>query len=87
MSYVEDHGVRLWYSIEGSGEPLVLTGGFGCLQNQWEWIMQYLTSNFRVINWNYRGAGQSDRMWAEDIPLIGGSTIWNLSLTPLRSKK
>ena len=68
MPYVEDNGVKLWYDIEGSGEPLVLTGGFGCLHNQWEWIMKYLTPDFRVINWNYRGAGQSDLMWAGGYP-------------------
>ena len=69
MPYVEDNGVKLWYDITGSGEPLVLTGGFACLHNQWDWIMDFLTPNFQVINWNYRGAGQSDLCWA------GGYTL------------
>lgn len=64
MPFATDNGVRLWYEIAGNGEPLVLTGGFACLHNQWDWIMDYLTTDFRVINWNYRGAGQSDLYWA-----------------------
>ena len=64
MAYIEDKGVKLWYEITGKGEPLVLTGGFGCLHNQWDWIMDILNEDFQVINWNYRGSGQSDRYWA-----------------------
>jgi len=64
MAYVEDNGVKLWYETTGKGEPLVLTGGFGCLHNQWDWIMDILNEDFQVINWNYRGSGQSDRYWA-----------------------
>ncbi len=64
MAYVYDDGVKLWYEIAGKGEPLVLTGGFGCLHNQWDWIVDYLTPDFKVINWNYRGAGRSDLYWA-----------------------
>jgi len=63
MPYVEDNGVKLWYEIEGNGEPLVLTGGFACLHNQWDWILDFLKTDFTVINWNYRGAGLSDRFW------------------------
>jgi pimeloyl-ACP methyl ester carboxylesterase len=63
MAYIEDNGVKLWYEITGKGEPLVLTGGFGCLHNQWDWIMDILNEDFQVINWNYRGSGQSDRYW------------------------
>jgi 3-oxoadipate enol-lactonase len=64
MPYLEDNGVKLWYSMKGEGEPLVLTGGFLCLHNQWDWIEKLLIEDFRIINWNYRGAGQSDLYWA-----------------------
>ncbi len=45
MAYIEDNGVKLWYEITGKGEPLVLTGGFGCLHNQWDWIMDILNED------------------------------------------
>ena len=64
MPYVEDNGVKLWYEITGSGEPLVLTGGYLLLHHQFDWIVDILSRDFQVINWNYRGAGHSDRMWA-----------------------
>jgi len=63
MSILSDNGTELWYDIQGSGQPLVLSGGFGLLHNQYDYIREYLTPHFQVIDWNYRGAGQSDRAW------------------------
>jgi pimeloyl-ACP methyl ester carboxylesterase len=55
--------VKLWYEIKGTGEPLVLTGGYLLLHHQFDWIVDILAKDFQVINWNYRGAGHSDRRW------------------------
>ena len=63
MPTVSDRGVELWYQESGSGRPLVVSGGFGLLHNQFDFIRDELASHFRVIDWNYRGAGQSDRAW------------------------
>lgn len=63
MPYVDDNGVKLWYRISGSGDPLVLTGGFGLLHNQYDYVVDILAKKFQVIDWNYRGAGESDRAW------------------------
>jgi pimeloyl-ACP methyl ester carboxylesterase len=49
--------------VTGSGQPLVLTGGFGLLHNQWDLVRELLTARYQVIDWNYRGAGRSDRAW------------------------
>jgi pimeloyl-ACP methyl ester carboxylesterase len=69
MPYVDDNGVKLWYRLSGSGEPLVLSGGFGLLHNQFDYVLDILAKEFQVIDWNYRGAGESDRAW------VGGYTL------------
>lgn len=69
MPYVDDHGVKLWHRVTGCGEPLVLSGGFGLLHNQFDYVLEILAKEFQVIDWNYRGAGESDRAW------IGGYTL------------
>jgi pimeloyl-ACP methyl ester carboxylesterase len=33
------------------------------LHNQWDFVRDLLAEEFQVIDWNYRGAGQSDRAW------------------------
>jgi len=63
MPYVDDNGVKLWYQVKGEGQPIVLSGGFGLLHNQWDEVRPYLARRFQVIDWNYRGAGRSDRAW------------------------
>lgn len=63
MAYVNDNGVKLWYEVTGDGQPIVLSGGFGLLENQWDEVRPLLARHFKVIDWNYRGAGRSDRAW------------------------
>jgi pimeloyl-ACP methyl ester carboxylesterase len=60
---VNDDGVPLWYQTTGKGEPIVVTGGFGLLHNQWDYVRDILAKSYMVIDWNYRGAGKSDRSW------------------------
>ncbi|MDX2143400.1 MAG: alpha/beta hydrolase [Rhodospirillaceae bacterium] len=60
---VDDNGVPLWFQTTGRGEPLVLTGGFGLLHDQWHYIRPILAKNYTVIDWHYRGNGLSDRSW------------------------
>jgi len=69
MPHVNDNGVQLWYRVTGNGEPLVLSGGFGLLHNQFDHVLDLLAKDFQVIDWNYRGAGESDRAW------VGGYTL------------
>lgn len=63
MPYVDDRGVKLWYRVTGEGQPIVLSGGFGLLDNQWDAVRPLLAKKYQVIDWNYRGAGKSDRAW------------------------
>lgn len=79
MPHLNDQGVELWYDARGSGEPLVLIGGFGLLDDQFIHVTDRLADHFKVINWHYRGCGLSDRAfhdgltldrWVDDLELI-----------------
>lgn len=63
MANINKDGVSLWYQVTGEGRPVVLSGGFGLLHNQWDYVRDLLAEQFQVVDWNYRGAGQSDRTW------------------------
>ncbi len=63
MPHIDDDGVQLWYEVTGEGQPIVLSGGFGLLHNQWDFVRAPLAKECQVIDWNYRGAGRSDRAW------------------------
>lgn len=65
MPYVDDRGSKLWYQVSGpaDGRTIVLSGGVGLLDNQWDFVRELLARELRVVDWNYRGAGNSDRSW------------------------
>ncbi len=94
MSIVTANGTRLWYDVQGNGAPLVVIGGFGIAQNQFDFAMPYLTPHFRVVNWCGRGQGLSDwtmtepytlEHWVEDLRAvmdaagIERTSIWGTS--------
>jgi pimeloyl-ACP methyl ester carboxylesterase len=77
MPTVTDGPVELWFEASGEGPPLVLTGGFGLLEEQFHAVRPHLVDRFRVIDWNYRGSGRSTRdceigfdRWVEDLDLV-----------------
>jgi pimeloyl-ACP methyl ester carboxylesterase len=65
MPTLDDRGTQLWYQVTGPADApaIVLSGGFGLLDNQWDFVRPLLARELRVIDWNYRGAGKSDRAW------------------------
>ena len=67
MPYVNDQGTQLWFDVAGQGEPLVGTGGWGLLHEQFHAIRPLLTPHLKFIDWNYRGCGHSDRSWAGNV--------------------
>ncbi|MFV9451295.1 alpha/beta fold hydrolase [Pseudomonas aeruginosa] len=54
-------GVRLRYSISGSGEPLVLLHGWPQSRREWRHVIPSLASHFTVIAPDMRGFGDSDK--------------------------
>ncbi|MCB0364201.1 MAG: alpha/beta hydrolase [Bdellovibrionaceae bacterium] len=47
-------GTRLYYEVRGTGKPLVLCYGIGCLINHWQQQLKYFSSRYKVITFDYR---------------------------------
>jgi pimeloyl-ACP methyl ester carboxylesterase len=62
-AYVERDGVRLYYEVYGSGEPTVLLLPTWSVMHSRHWKMQipYLARHCRVVTFDGRGNGRSDR--------------------------
>jgi pimeloyl-ACP methyl ester carboxylesterase/predicted glycosyltransferase len=61
--FVERDGVRVYYEVYGSGEPTVLLLPTWSLMHSRHWKMQipYLARHCRVVTFDGRGNGRSDR--------------------------
>jgi pimeloyl-ACP methyl ester carboxylesterase/predicted glycosyltransferase len=61
--YVEREGIRLYFEVYGSGEPTVLLLPTWSLVHSRHWKMQipYLARHCRVVTFDGRGNGRSDR--------------------------
>jgi pimeloyl-ACP methyl ester carboxylesterase len=61
--YVEREGVKLYYEVYGSGEPTVLLLPTWSIMHSRHWKMQipYLARHCRVLTFDGRGNGRSDR--------------------------
>ncbi|HSB18631.1 MAG TPA: alpha/beta hydrolase [Anaeromyxobacteraceae bacterium] len=55
-------GTRIWWRSAGAGGPPVLfTDGIGCAGFIWDRLFPALAASRRVLHWNYRGHGKSER--------------------------
>src|SRR5213083_999143 len=61
--YVERDGVKLFYEVFGSGEPTILLMPTWSIIHSRFWKMQvpYLSRHYRVVTFDGRGNGRSDR--------------------------
>ena len=55
------NGFKLYYEIEGDGEPLVLIPGFASGRSLWSRQTPALSRDFRVITFDPRGISESDK--------------------------
>lgn len=62
MSQIEVNGVRLYYELHGSGEPLVLVHGSWSDADTWGFVLARLAESFRVLVYDRRGHSRSDRL-------------------------
>src|SRR5215468_8809550 len=61
--YVERDGVKIYYEVYGAGEPTVLLLPTWSIMHSRHWKMQvpYLARHCRVVTFDGRGNGRSDR--------------------------
>jgi 3-oxoadipate enol-lactonase len=59
MMDIEANGIRMHYTIEGSGPPVVLLHGFPLDRSMWEPQVRALSSRYLVIAPDLRGLGAS----------------------------
>jgi len=79
MPYItRNNGKKIWYDVSGEGDPLVLIGGSSLVHRQWDFMLPFLQDYFKVILYDQRGAGLSDRtpdgitveQWVDDLKMI-----------------
>ncbi len=55
------NGTSIHYEITGSGKTIILTHGLGGNSQRWETLVPALSRHYRVLTWDVRGHGQSDK--------------------------
>jgi pimeloyl-ACP methyl ester carboxylesterase len=53
--------VRLYYQVEGQGDPLLFIHGLGSSHRDWQQQVDYFVAKYRVMTLDLRGHGQSDK--------------------------
>jgi pimeloyl-ACP methyl ester carboxylesterase len=61
MPDIRRDNVTLHYETEGQGQPLVFLNGLGMSVRDWEKQVAYFSTSYRVITFDYRGQGSSDK--------------------------
>jgi pimeloyl-ACP methyl ester carboxylesterase len=61
MPEADVNGVRVYYELHGSGEPLVLVHGAWVDATTWRFVVPGLAENFRVLSYDRRGHSRSAR--------------------------
>ena len=72
---VEVNGVNLWYEVSGDGEPVMQIHGGGFGHSNFAPATPELAKEFKVVDYDMRGYGKSDRpvqeydmeVWADDL--------------------
>jgi pimeloyl-ACP methyl ester carboxylesterase len=60
MAHAIINGARLWYDVQGEGEPLLLHHGYTASRVNWEPAAAMLRDRFQVILMECRGTGDSE---------------------------
>ncbi|NVM34732.1 MAG: alpha/beta hydrolase [Candidatus Lokiarchaeota archaeon] len=60
--YANINGIKICYEIHGKGHPIILIHGFGSRKEGFKCQIPTLSKIFRVITFDNRGAGKSERV-------------------------
>ncbi|MHA1985704.1 MAG: alpha/beta fold hydrolase [Promethearchaeota archaeon] len=60
-AFAEINGIKICYEVGGEGEPVILVHGFGRKKENWIAQFKPLSEHFKIIRFDNRGAGKSDR--------------------------
>jgi 3-oxoadipate enol-lactonase len=67
--------IDMYYEVHGTGDPVVLIGGLGNDISEWEWMVQWCARTHRVLAFDNRGAGRTDKPDAPySIEMMAGDT-------------
>ena len=61
MPHVRANGINVYYESQGEGEPLILIAGLGATHHLWELQVPSFARRYRVVTFDNRGAGDSDK--------------------------
>jgi len=59
--FAEVNGKKFCYEVQGEGDPVVLIHGFGVTKEEWIGQFEPLSHYFKVVRFDNRGSGKSDR--------------------------
>lgn len=59
--FADVNGIKICYEVKGKGEPVFLIHGFGSKKESWLPQFGPLSEHFKVIRFDNRGSGGSDR--------------------------
>src|SRR4051794_10295095 len=48
-------GTQIYYEVRGTGKPIIMCYGIGCLMNHWRHQIKYFSQNYQTIVFDYRG--------------------------------
>ena len=67
--------IDMYYEVHGSGDPIVLIGGLANDLSEWEWLVNWCAQTSRVLAFDNRGAGRTDKPDAPyTIPMMANDT-------------